>query len=257
MNIKNLIIITSFVVAFYLVTPFILNSNHSVDNNSPTTSNVKKGYNTNSKWPYIGTKQSNSIDQKDLMNKNYYVILDGSGSMEDTSCLGNEQKMKIAKNAMKAFALSIPGNANVGLFVFDKYGEREIISLQELNIGTFNAAVDNIRASGGTPLKTAISTGYQRLTDQAKSQLGYGEYHLVVVTDGQASSGEAPNEIVNTVLWESPIVLHTIGFCIDGNHALNQQGRTIYRSAGNYDELKTGLQSVLAESENFQIQSFE
>ena len=49
---------------------------------------------------------------------------------------------------------------------------------------------------------------------QRIAQLGYGEYHLVVVTDGEAT-GEDPTRRRRTDPdRESPVVLHTIGFCI-------------------------------------------
>jgi len=74
---------------------------------------------------------------------------------------------------------------------------------------------------GFWPLSVAIEHGYKALTKQASLQLGYGEYHLVVVTDGEANTGYEPNKAVQSVLTESPVVIHTIGFCIRGSHSLN------------------------------------
>jgi Ca-activated chloride channel family protein len=52
------------------------------------------------------------------------------------------------------------------------------------------------------------------------------------------------------------VIVHTIGFCIDSDHVLNQPNRTYYASATNPAELKQGLQAVLAESSVFDADSF-
>jgi Ca-activated chloride channel family protein len=52
------------------------------------------------------------------------------------------------------------------------------------------------------------------------------------------------------------VVVHTVGFCIDEDHVLNQPGRTYYTAASNPDELRQGLQAVLAEAPNFDATKF-
>jgi Ca-activated chloride channel family protein len=113
-----------------------------------------------------------------------------------------------------------------------------------------------VAAGGGTPLSTAIEIAYKKLTAQAKKQLGYGEYHLVVVTDGEATSGYEPDKVLAKILSESPVVVHTIGFCINTQHSLNQPGRTIYNTAQDYDSLRQSLQGILAESPEFSVSEF-
>jgi hypothetical protein len=91
---------------------------------------------------------------------------------------------------------------------------------------------------------------------QARRQLGYGEYHMVVVTDGEASRYEDPRSIVDSIIATTPIVLHTIGFCIDARHSLNQPGRILYRQANDLEGLRKGLQDVLAEAPRFTVLQF-
>ena len=86
--------------------------------------------------------------------------------------------------------------------------------------------------------------------------MGYGEYHLVIVTDGEANDGEDPREAVDALLAKSPVVLHTIGFCIGETHSLNQKGRVFYQSADNPEELRKGLTDVLAEATSFNLDGF-
>jgi Ca-activated chloride channel family protein len=90
--------------------------------------------------------------------------------------------------------------------------------------------------------------GYSLLQKQAQRQLGYGEYYLVVVTDGEADRETTP-VIVNKIVSESPVIISTIGFCIGEGHSLNRPGLTMYHDATNLEQLNQGLESVLAESE--------
>ncbi|HLB31667.1 MAG TPA: vWA domain-containing protein, partial [Gammaproteobacteria bacterium] len=118
--------------------------------------------------------------------------------------------------------------------------------------------LDRVSASGGTPLKTSIQHAARALTDQGRRQLGYGEYHLVVITDGaHMPESEDPRGVVEDILGRTPIIIHTLGFCIGERHSLNQPGRIQYKSANNRHDLETGLSEVLAESPDFSLQQFE
>lgn len=203
-------------------------------------------------WP---ASKSDVVVSKDVLAKNYYLIIDGSGSMGDERCSDGMQKIDVAKTAITQFVNRIPVNANIGLLTFDTNGVLQKAPLG-LNRQQVLQDIAGIVAGGGTPLQTAVSYGYQSLVQQAQSQLGYGEYHLVVVTDGEASSGEDPSPAVTQLLAESPVILHTIGFCIGPGHSLNVSGQTDYRAANNPAELQQGLADVLAESNEYNIDKF-
>ncbi len=193
---------------------------------------------------------------RDLFARNYYVVLDASGSMDGRACSGDLTKIAAARNALAAFADSLPADANLGLQVFDRSGVREWLPLGTGNRDKFRAALGRASASGGTPLRDAVALAYDRLQAQGARQLGYGEYHLVVVTDGEANPGQDPTAAVNQLLAQSPVVLHTIGFCIGTEHSLNQPGRTLYRAADNPEQLRAGLGAVLAEAPSFAVLEF-
>jgi hypothetical protein len=205
-----------------------------------------------SPWP---PGNGNVEVSKNLTARNYYVVLDGSGSMGERACRGAGNKIEQARSALDAFARAVPKNANLGLLVFQgRVGER--VPLDVGNRDHFVREVLATSPSGGTPLSTAIALARSKLEEQARRQLGYGEYHLVVVTDGEASPGYDPRSVVYEMLAGTPIVLHTIGFCISTRHSLNQPGRTIYRAANDVQELKRGLEEVLAEAPSFTEQRF-
>lgn len=205
-------------------------------------------------WPLSSRDEDETISiQSDLLTKNYYIVLDGSGSMKKTECSDGRQKMEVAIEALQTFATTLPSSSNFGLAVFRNDSIKEIIPLQKARS---NIKINSFEPSGSTPLKSSIGFAYQRITNQAKKQLGYGEYHLVVITDGKASEGQNPGNIVNAMLQESPVILETIGFCIGIHHILNQPGRSAYKAANNSAELRKGLKDVMAESPDFRIDAF-
>ena len=208
-----------------------------------------------SAWPHLEEAEQVSIAEN-VLTSNYYVILDGSGSMDSRRCAAGETKMTVAKKALAVFSKSLPNGANLGMLAFDGNGVSERLPLGSKNREAFIESVNQVYAKSGTPLKKALTQAFQKLTEQGKRQLGYGEYHMVVVTDGEASSGEDPKRVVNDIYQDSPVILHTIGFCIDEEHSLNQPGKAYYKAANNPRALQSGLDNVLAELDSFNINEF-
>ncbi|MGR9044503.1 MAG: vWA domain-containing protein [Gammaproteobacteria bacterium] len=204
-------------------------------------------------WPDV---RPGNIPVGNLLTDNYYIVLDGSGSMEGNDCAPGSTKMRVAKQAVAQFAKQVPSDANIALYAFDLRGARERLPLTANRLEEFFAQINQVIPGGNTPLATAITAGYRSLKAQAEKQLGYGEFHLVVITDGIATEGEAPDVIVQTILKESPIVIHSIGFCLRQNHALNQPGMTFYTAADSAEALQQGLQAVLAEAPDFSADHF-
>jgi len=206
-------------------------------------------------WPFLSEEQALQTLAGDLTARNFVLIFDGSGSMGESDCAGDSRKLEIAKQAVVAWSKSVPGDANLGFYSFNANGTTTL-PLTPGNRQVFIDTVMGIRAGGGTPLSRAMSYAFKTLTSQGKRQLGYGEYTIVVVTDGIAHSEIRLKNTVNKILGSSPVTIFSIGFCIGDNHSLNQPGRTIYRSADNPEQLKSGLQEVLAELEFFDEQEF-
>ena len=195
---------------------------------------------------------------ENLTRRNIYLVFDASGSMGDT-CKesGRESKIVVAKRALANFIGMVPDEDNVGLLVFDGRGASERAPLKSGNRRAITQVVNATSPGDGTPLRAAISIAYKKLQQQMKRQLGYGQYFLVGVTDGEASEGQDPREVVNKITRESPVIVYTIGFGIGSNHSLNQPGKTVYREANNPTDLETGLKGVLAEAEQFVPTSFK
>ena len=192
------------------------------------------------------------------LTRNFYFIMDGSGSMNERTtgdCGGDQQfpdKMTGANWAIKKFLENVPDDVNIGLFVFDINGKREVVPLGRSNRDRFLKAVDNIEAGGGTPLALAIRYGTEKLVAQYRKQLGYGEFRLVAVTDGKADG--IPEAALYAAKHGVPI--YAIGLCVEENHPLRHYSVS-YRAADNFADLSKGLTDTLAELPNFDVTQFE
>ena len=210
---------------------------------------------TSAVWPFVSEGSAAADIADNLTGRNFLLIFDGSGSMQQAECSGGLRKIDAAKQAVKAWSKSVPEDANLGLYAFHNGGFLSL-PLASGNRNAFMQAIDQIVAGGGTPLAEAMEYAYEEFTKQGKRQLGYGEYTIVVVTDGRANSISELRKEVDIILSKTPINIFSIGFCIGDQHSLNQPGRTVYRSADNPQELQRGLKEVLAESETFDEQEF-
>jgi len=214
-------------------------------------------YDVNQNWGQDGDDAT--VLASDMLAKNYYIILDTSGSMSKYECSDSGSKMQTAKDSLMSWVEQIGADSNIALLTFNDKSVQEILPLRQNSKAYQDEFVRKVlmeRPGGGTPLGQSLKQAHDVLKAQAQRQLGYGEYHIVVVTDGVASDPRLMRDTVKRI-FKTPILLHTIGFCIDGDHALNQPQYARYVSAMNQDELSSSLQSVLAESPRFDITGFE
>lgn len=237
------------------------NSNNSRKELSPATSHTTSSsyalLPTRNTWPPVAGQDGKAYtDASRLLTANYYVMLDASGSMADHKCAGNSSKMQVAALALDKFAQSLPADANFGFAIFNGTIIKELFPLgtERKNI---RQITDSILPAASTPLASAVRFSYNKIVEQGQRQLGYGEYYLVLITDGIADKGQEADKDIRKILEQSPVQVYTIGFCINEHHSLNQPGLTVYRSANNPQSLEQGLQEVLAESPDFNISDFK
>ncbi len=186
------------------------------------------------------------------LSRNFYIIFDGSGSMAervDSRCGANERfdrKIDGARWALGEFITAVPDDVNLGLFVFDRHGAREVLPLSRLDREAFRKAIGDISVGGTTPLASSIRFASDRLNEQYIRQLGYGEYRLLVITDGLAES--IPKAAIYAAERGAPI--YTIGLCIEADHPLRQYSVS-YQAVDNFTDLKKHLAATLAELPDF------
>lgn len=211
----------------------------------------------NAVWPANGTRDGDITPgtATDPFAQNNMIVLDMSGSMASKDCAGDYfSRADAAKAALLSWIAANPGD-NVGLVSFSAEGTQLDFSLGR---GDEHAreVVDRIKAlgaDGGTPLLSAMQIAREELENQAVRQGGTGAYRLIVITDGQASSGESPAPVVGAV-FDNPanmIEIHTIGFCIEGGHSLKDPTRVFYTDANSPDDLRSGLDATSGEASDF------
>ena len=195
--------------------------------------------------------------------RNFYFIFDGSGSMRDklgSDCGGDQsfkRKLEGAKWAVAEFLKKVPEDVNLGLYIFDEHHvppqpNCEVVPLASNNMTAFLQAINNVEAGGGTPLSRAIQYGAEVLAKQKAKQLGYGEFRLVVVTDGLADDIPQAAEFAT----EKEIPIYAIGLCIQEDHPLRQYAVS-YRAANSFEDLTKALEATVAETEFYDAKSFE
>jgi len=206
----------------------------------------------------IKIKIPENIGGEARLTRNIYFIMDGSGSMNERTtaeCGGDRKfsdKITGARWAIKKFLENVPHDVNIGLYVFDYHGQREVVPLGSANREAFIKAVDAIEASGKTPLADAIRFGTDQLVEQYRKQLGYGEFRLVVVTDGIARG--IPEAAFYAARRGIPI--YAIGLCVKVDHPLRHFSVS-YRAADSYEDLEKGLEETLAELPAFDVTEFQ
>jgi len=193
------------------------------------------------------------------LTRNFYVIFDGSGSMAEAltrQCKGDRRfgsRLEGARWAVEQFLPLVPRDVNLGLWIFDAGGNSERVPLGPDNRNSFLTAIRKTRAGGNTPLTESIEQGVNRLVQQRDKQLGYGEFRLIVVTDGQATGRPLPQAV--GYARERHVPIYTIGLCIGEQHELRKYSVS-YRAADSIEALKRGLEETLAETNVFDPQAF-
>ncbi len=177
--------------------------------------------------------------------RNILVVLDGSGSMAG-------QPMYEAKQALHAYVNGLHPDINLSFVVFVNDEIRTVVpfgSSASKNRREFLAQVEAVEAGGGTPLVEAIEEATTQLLTQCQRQLNYGDFRMVVVTDGDAT-GRKDYDTVCSRAASFGFPIYTIGFNLGDDHALRQWA-TSYETASNAQELARTLQNTAAEPENY------
>jgi Ca-activated chloride channel family protein len=244
------------------------------DDSSSTSNNQQPAQSTQSAPAKAATPSQPAAQAPELQGEasldvNLYVVFDGSGSMDncppippnpnernyDGHC---QRKINGAKEAVAAVVKTLPPHTNLGLYVFDNNGRSERVKLGPNNSTQFLNQVSRIVAGDGTPLGPAMDKGARALEDQYKKQLGYGEYRLVVVTDGMPDYMSDVTKALDGIKKSGvPISIYTIGFGMnDPNHPLRKASVTFW-AAYTGEQVKDALQKSLSESQDFDPSDFQ
>ena len=195
----------------------------------------------------FGVQICNADD--DIHKDNIVVILDASGSMQDKfSGDRTKSKMEAAKAALQEVLSKIPDDTQIGLLVFSGANIQNdwVYPLGPKDTQKLIAAIHLPRPSGNTPLGKYIRIGANRLLDQREKQYNYGNYRLLVVTDGEASDADKVKHYTPEIL-NRQIRIDVIGVDMKTDHMLAKVVDS-YRKADNPGELVAAVSQILAET---------
>jgi len=183
---------------------------------------------------------------------NAILLLDASSSM--LLSVDNEQKMTIAKNAVKRFANTLGSDRNISLIVYGHGGTQsksdkqlscstidELVQMGPYNEDSFVEAVNGVEAKGWTPLAAAIKTAHQ-------SSLNYdGNIIIYIVSDGlETCDGDPIKEAREFVNNPGSRHVNIIGFDVDQEaedqlKAVAEAGNGEYISADTIEDLDLSI----------------
>lgn len=186
------------------------------------------------------------------LDKNYYLVIDDSGSMSETRNSGSfSDKLEAAQWAVGEFVSKIvPSDVNLGLYALN--GGQELVSLGKNNRETIIQKINQLRPRNGTPLNAAIYDATVALVTQRQKQLGYGEFYIIVATDGEATDGDMRDSVDYAI--KNNILIITIGFGIH-DHPLKDRSLS-YREATSPEQLLEALKETQGEIDYFDSSSF-
>jgi hypothetical protein len=187
------------------------------------------------------------------------ILLDTSGSMRDEVPDINgstKRKLELAQRALLSlvrqfdeFSRKNPDRkVLVGIYEFSSREDqphcREVVRLGPPNLDTANAAVESLRASGGTPIGDAMILAKHDLDGT-----GLSRRHILVVTDGENNRGYAPGDVADVIarLPEADRVsIYFVAFDVAAErfNSVRDAGGLVL-SANNETDLKQTLDFVL------------
>ena len=185
----------------------------------------------------------------DIHKGNIVVILDASGSMQDKfSGDRTKSKMEAAKAALQEVLAKVPDDTQIGLLVFSGANTHNewVYPLGPKDTQKLIAAIHLPQPSGNTPLGKYIRIGANRLLEQREKQYNYGNYQLLVVTDGEASDADKVKHYTPEIL-NRQIRIDVIGVDMKTDHMLANVVDS-YRKADNPGELVAAVSQILAET---------
>jgi hypothetical protein len=186
------------------------------------------------------------------------ILVDVSGSMDDKvdgEDGRKERKIEIARRAARGlveqfakYAEAHPGEPVVlGLYEFSERSGadcRPVIPMGPPDRARADAALAKMRANGGTPIGNAMVVGKREL-----DATGLTRRHLLVVTDGENTTGLAPDRVVERIgkrpETERPS-LYFVAFDIAAERFDKvRDAGTLVLGASNAKELTSTLDSLL------------
>ncbi len=175
------------------------------------------------------------------------IVLDASGSMQETLAGTRVRKMDAAKSALKTVLQHLPANTHLALLVFSSSNVKDpwVYPLASRDDQALSRAIDLPEPAGNTPLGRYLKIAADRLLEERARQFGYGTYRLLVVTDGEAQDRELVDRFAPEIMARG-LTLDVIGVGMQQDHTLARKAHS-YRRANDPASLQRAVAEVLAE----------
>lgn len=193
-----------------------------------------------------------NAEKGDAAPEKAILLLDASSSM--LLYVDGQQKMEVAKNAVRSFAKTIGETSDVSLYVYGHSGSQEdkdkalscskideVYPLQPYQEESFFKAVQDVEAKGWTPLAEAIKTAREASASYD------GDITLYIVSDGaETCDGDPVEEAKLFAADNEQRKVNIIGFNVDAK-AENQLKEVALAGNGEYipahhpDDLKESI----------------
>lgn len=175
------------------------------------------------------------------------IVFDDSGSMDDPMTSTGERRIDTAKRALTNVLDKLPEDTKVGVLALNSQvnGSSWIVPLGRIDESEWRGDVASLEAVGGTPLGEYLKTGANALLEARDEQI-YGEYRLLVVTDGEANDPAFVDGIIPQILGRG-ITIDAIGVDMQSDHSLATKVNS-YRRADDDTSLQEAISQVFAET---------
>ena len=125
-----------------------------------------------------------------------------------------------------------------------------VVQLQPIDRKRLQVQVDRLRARGGTPLGQRMKDATDELL-KLREKDPYGDYRLLVVTDGEASDQDVLDAVLPDIMSRN-LIVDVIGVDMQSEHSLATQVSN-YRRADDPASLEEAIADSLAESDDSNI----
>ena len=172
------------------------------------------------------------------------IVVDDSGSMAERMRYTRQRKIAAAKQALSVVLSKLPDDAEIGVLALNNGW---ILPLQRHDLSQVQQRVNQLRARGGTPLGMRMKEGTDALL-KLRDKEHYGDYRLIVVTDGEANDQALLNFILPDIMNRG-LLVDAIGVDMASEHSLATQVHS-YRKADDQASLEQAIANALAESDD-------
>ena len=189
-----------------------------------------------------------STDAESALNSEYAaqtgtaitIIFDNSGSMEG-------EKMRQAKQAFRWWLEKAPDGYTWSLINFDDRGTI-VVPFTPNAKAKIASAVNNQRAKTNTPIVSSLRVARKQIEEYREKTSPYQRQVVLLFTDGEENQDSGGGEaVLQTIRDMRALNIEVVGIGFHGEGDYLGQASTRYYSAGNEEQLRSGLGKVDAE----------